>query len=98
MDLSKFTDKKFDAIKFVMDEKLSPDLWNQSPKKKGLVLVATKVDSVPKDIVIPLPLDMKPVEFIKELSLFENIKSEDIDSLIEKLKETKEEVTKLKSE
>lgn len=96
MDFSKFAGQKFDAIKFVMAEKLSPDLWNQSFKKKGLVLVATKVNSVPKDIVIPLPLDMKPVEFIKELSVYENIKSEQMDSLIEQLKETKEEVVELK--
>ena len=99
MDFSKLTGQKFDALKFVMAEKLPPDLWNQSSKKKGLVLVATKVDSVPKDIVISL--DMNPVEFIKELSKAENIDQEKVDELIKQLRDSEEKmegVIKLKNE
>ena len=90
MDFSKFTGQKFDAIKFVMAENLSTDLWNQSEKKKGLVLVATKVNSVPRDIVIPL--DMNPVDFIKKLSIFEDVKQDQLDLLIKQLRESEVEV------
>lgn len=78
--------KNFDALKFVMAEKLPHDLWNRSPKKMGLVVVATKVDSVPKDIVISV--EGNPVQFIKELSQKEGITPEKVDTLIKQLRET----------
>lgn len=86
VDFSSFKGQTFDAIKFVMAEKLPQDLWNTSPKKSGLVVVATKVNSVPEDIVIPI--DVNPVEFIKELSNEENINSTQMDSLIKQLRDS----------
>ena len=79
--------KKFDALKFVMADKLPSDLWNRSPKKVGLVVVATKVDSVPKDIVIPV--DVNPAQFIKDLSQKEGITPDKVDVLIKQLREDK---------
>jgi len=75
--------EKYDAIRFVMAERLPTDLWNISEKKKGLVAVLTKVNSVPKDIVIPV--DVSPVTFIKELANSEGLTSKKVDEIFEQL-------------
>lgn len=76
--------EKYDALKFVMAENLPQDLWNSSPKKSGLVIVATKVDSIPRDTVIPI--NTTPSQFIKELSKDEGITAEKMDELIKTLR------------
>lgn len=82
-----FKREKFDALKFVMAERLPHDLWNRSQKKTGLVVVATKITSVPRDIVIPVK--GSPIELIKELSQYEGITHEKVDNLIKQLRELK---------
>jgi hypothetical protein len=82
--VSGLEEQKFDAIKFVMAENLPTDLWNRSQKKVGLVVVATKVNSVPRDTVFAVEGD--PVSFIRNMSKKEGITPEKVDELITKLR------------
>lgn len=84
--VSELVEKKFDAIKFVMAENLPTSLWNKSPKKIGLVVVATKIDSVPRDTVFAVEGD--PVSFIRNLGKKEGITPEKVDELIAKLRDS----------
>ena len=85
-----FDGEKFDALKFAMAERLPQDLWNRSVKKRGLVVVATKVNSVPKDVVFPV--NTSPVQFIKDLSKSEGIDQEKVDEIVKQLKDSEKEV------